>query len=280
MSLKKYCDHLSQGGNFTGWLTKVDASASQIPGKYPRSMSSNSSSDSTKMSASVKSSKKTAKTAEPVAVAAPAVAAAPKVAASKAGVSAATKVAAAKAAVPAAGAVNAATAAPAANLASPSAESTVTTEEDVGASLQKSINELQDQLSSLKTAFSAAAATLKVIEKQAARVVKKAERKRKRKADADPNAEPKACIFTKPVRVSDELCSFLGKPKGTEVSRSSVTKAVMAYAHAHTLMDKQQIKADATLRKLLTLTEADKLTILNLQKYLNHHYIKTAPAAV
>ena len=151
-------------------------------------------------------------------------------------------------------------------------------EEDVGASLQKSITELHEQLSALKTAASGAAAALKVIEKQAARVVKKADRRRKRKADAVAGAEPKPCIFTKPVKISDELCSFLAQPKNTEVSRSAVTKGVMAYARANNLMDKQTIKADGALRKLLTLNEGDSLTILNLQKFLRRHYIK-APVA-
>jgi chromatin remodeling complex protein RSC6 len=151
-------------------------------------------------------------------------------------------------------------------------------EEDVGASLQKSITELHEQLSALKTAASAAAAALKVIEKQAARVIKKADRRRKRKAEAVEGAEPKPCIFTKPVKISDELCTFLAHPKNTEVSRSAVTKGVMAYARAHNLMDKQTIKADAALRKLLTLNEGDSLTILNLQKFLRRHYVK-APVA-
>ena len=78
------------------------------------------------------------------------------------------------------------------------------------------------------------------------------------------------------MKISAELCSFLGKPKDTEVSRSAVTKGVMAYAKAHNLMDKQTIKADAAMRKLLTLTETDTLTILNLQKFLRRHYVKPA----
>lgn len=157
----------------------------------------------------------------------------------------------------------------------------VVDESDVGAVLTKSIAELHEQLSTVKTTLSAALAGLKTIEKQAARVVKKAERRRKRKtAQTEGGAEStKACIFTKPVQITDELCSFLGKSKGSEVSRSEVTKGVMAYAKSHNLMDKQTIKADATLRKLLALTEADTLTILNLQKYLGRHYVKAAPAA-
>ena len=160
----------------------------------------------------------------------------------------------------------------------PSPVETVAVEEDVGASLQKSIADLHEQLANLKAATSAATSALKTIEKQAARVIKKADRRRKRKAEAVEGAEPKPCIFTKPVKITAELCSFLGKPKDTEVSRSSVTKGVMEYARNNGLMDKQTIKADAALRKLLTLNEGDVLTILNLQKYLRRHYVK-APVA-
>jgi hypothetical protein len=58
-----------------------------------------------------------------------------------------------------------------------------------------------------------------------------------------------------------------------------VTKGVLAYAKSHGLMDKQTIKADAALRKLLTLSETDNLTILNLQTFLKRHYVKTAKTA-
>jgi chromatin remodeling complex protein RSC6 len=233
-------------------------------------MSSITSSDNTKMSATVKTSKKTVKSAEPV-VAVPVVAAAAAPAAPKATKAKAAK---AEAAAPVAAPVVAA-----AVVAPSPTESAVAAEEDVGASLQKSIADLHEQLTGLKAAFSTAAATLKVVEKQAARLAKKADRRRKRKVEAVEGAEPKPCIFTKPVKISTELCSFLGKPKDTEVSRSAVTKGVMAYARAHNLMDKQTIKADASLRKLLTLNEGDALTILNLQKYLRRHYIKPAPVA-
>jgi chromatin remodeling complex protein RSC6 len=156
---------------------------------------------------------------------------------------------------------------------------TAVVDEDLGAVLQKSIADLQEQLATFKGFYSAASAALKTIEKQAGRLAKRAERRRKRKTEAVAGAEPKPCIFTKPVQITDELCSFLGKPKGTEISRSAVTKGLMAYAKSNNLMDKQTIKADSTLRKLLTLSETDVLTILNLQKYLGRHYVKAAPVA-
>ena len=235
-------------------------------------MSAISSSDTTKMSTAAKTTTKTTKSAK----AAVASVEAPVIAPVVAPVAAATKTPKAKVAKAAVAVVEAPVVAPTPTVAATPSDSVV--EEDVGASLQKSIADLHEQLSALKVAASAAAGALKVIEKQAARVVKKADRRRKRKAEAVAGAEPKPCIFTKPVKISDELCSFLAQPKNTEVSRSAVTKGVMAYARANNLMDKQTIKADAPLRKLLTLNEGDSLTILNLQKFLRRHYVK-APVA-
>lgn len=162
--------------------------------------------------------------------------------------------------------------------ASPSLE-TAAVEEDLSVTLANAITKQHELVAAAKANAAEQAANLKTIEKLSARLAKKADRRRKRKAEAVEGATPKDCIFTKPVTISDELCSFLGKPKNTEVSRSAVTKGVMDYAKSHNLMDKQTINADASLRKLLTLNEGDKLTILNLQKFLRRHYIKAAPTA-
>ena len=231
-------------------------------------MSSNSSSDNTKMSAAVKSTKKAATKTETV-VATPVVAAAPVVAASKTSAKKTDKATTVAAVAPVVAAVPAVTA------------TTESHEEDISATLQKSIADLHEQLSNLKTAASAAANALKTIEKQAARVIKKADRRKKRKADASEGGDAKAssCVFVKPVKITEELCAFLGKPKGTEISRAAVTKGVLAYAKSHNLMDKQAIKADAALRKLLTINETQELTILNLQKFLSRHYVKATPVA-
>jgi len=155
-------------------------------------------------------------------------------------------------------------------------------EEDLSASIAKTIASVFTELTAAKAANATAFATLKALEKQVARLSKRADRRRKRspKLNADGTPAPvREVVFKKPVVVTDDLCSFLGQPKGTLISRSEVTKGVIAYAKTHGLMDKQAIKADAPLRKLLAIKETDSLTILNLQKYLNHHYIKTAPIA-
>jgi chromatin remodeling complex protein RSC6 len=225
----------------------------------------NTSEISTKMSATAaKSTKKTAKATETPA----------PVAAVAAPVEAKVTKKAAKAAAPVATAAPVAAAAP--------AETTTTEnkEDDIVTSFNASVSQLNEKIASFKSLYSEIATLGKTIEKQAARIVKKAERKgRKGKSPKAAGANPADCVFTKPVKVTDELCTFLGKAKGTTFSRSEVTKGIMAYAKSHNLMDKQTIKADASLRKLLTLSETDNLTILNLQKFLSRHYVKAAPVA-
>jgi chromatin remodeling complex protein RSC6 len=116
------------------------------------------------------------------------------------------------------------------------------------------------------------------LEKQIPRELKRASkgRRARKAADADPSTPKKETVFTKPTAISDALCTFLGVPKGTLLSRSEVTTRVCRYAKEKALMVKQVIKADAPLRKLLALTEADELKILNLQRYLKPHYLKPA----
>jgi chromatin remodeling complex protein RSC6 len=145
--------------------------------------------------------------------------------------------------------------------------------------LLKSVEALQEQLNGLKATLQLALTGLKTLGAQAGRLVKKAERRGRRKTPAVEGEVKKPCFFTVPSKISDELCAFLAKPKGSEMSRSDVTKAVMSYAKSHSLMEKQTIKADAPLRKLLTLKENDNLTILNLQTYLSRHYVKAVPVA-
>jgi chromatin remodeling complex protein RSC6 len=195
----------------------------------------------------------------------------------------ATKKAAVEKVVAAPAAAPAATAAPVPATATATATATTdvaaVSEDDVGAQLTAQINTLHEQLAAQKAAFAATAAGLKVIEKLAARLIKKAGRKGKGKSKAVDGAPAKPCVFTEPTTVSAELGAFLGLAKGALISRSNVTSGIVNYAKSHSLMNKQAINTDAALRKLLGVTETDNLTILNLQKYLSKHYVKAAPVA-
>ena len=81
------------------------------------------------------------------------------------------------------------------------------------------------------------------------------------------------------MHISDDLCAFLGKPVGTHMSRSDVTKGIVGYTKIHQLMDKQRIKADATLGKLLDVTDTDDVNPLNLMAHLLPHFLEPRPVS-
>ena len=146
------------------------------------------------------------------------------------------------------------------------------------------VNAVVEKINSLRSTLGSLFADVKKLEKQVPRELKRASKGRRRGAvklaEGEVAAPKKETVFTKPTAISDALCTFLTVPKGTLLSRSEVTTRVCRYAKEHALMVKQVIKADAPLRKLLALTEADELKILNLQRYLKPHYIKPAVAVV
>lgn len=89
--------------------------------------------------------------------------------------------------------------------------------------------------------------------------------------------------FKKLLDVTETLRSFLGLAEGEKISRSEVTKRVSAYAKDNNLKhpdDGKVIVLDDKLKGLLNPPDGEKITFLNLQRYLSPHYIKPegAPA--
>ena len=85
------------------------------------------------------------------------------------------------------------------------------------------------------------------------------------------------CGFVRPSKISNELAEFLGKPVGTEMARTDVSRLINSYIRNNNLQDPQNgrtINPDTKLRALLKLDENDELTYFNLQKYMKHHYIR------
>ena len=92
-----------------------------------------------------------------------------------------------------------------------------------------------------------------------------------------PPPEWKPAGFVKPGLISDELAIFLGKPIGTEMARTDVSKEINKYIEKNGLQDSEngrKINPDEKLRNLLRLKEEDELTYFNLQRYMKHHFIK------
>ena len=147
-------------------------------------------------------------------------------------------------------------------------------------SLDDDLRAVASNLNSLRETAATLLGQVKKLEKRVHREMKDA-RKRRRRVKLDENGvEVKRApsIFERPTQVTGELLTFLGRPAGTLMSRSEVTKAVNEYVKAHDLKNKHDIKPDAPLRKLLAVGESEPLTYFNLQRYLNRHYIKAVPA--
>lgn len=136
------------------------------------------------------------------------------------------------------------------------------------------LQQLSVMISNLKTEYRA-------LEKKWSREVKSAQKvssKKKRKAG---NRAPSG--FVKPTKISDELASFLGKDRGSEMARTEVTRDINAYIRTHNLQDKEngrKINPDAKLAALLKLKKNDELTYFNLQKYMSPHFAKADKAVV
>jgi upstream activation factor subunit UAF30 len=95
----------------------------------------------------------------------------------------------------------------------------------------------------------------------------------------DPTGEKKEARtknngFNKPQVVTDALRSFLNLGADEMISRSQVTKAVNAYVTEKELKKGQNITLDAPLQALLSPPEGTRITFLNIQKFLNQHYVK------
>ena len=107
------------------------------------------------------------------------------------------------------------------------------------------------------------------------RVANKANKRRKTNANRAPSG------FVKPTLISNELAAFLGRPEGSVLARTEVTREVNAYIRSQMLQDKdngRKINPDAKLLKLLKLKKGEELTYFNLQKFMAVHFAKTVPA--
>jgi chromatin remodeling complex protein RSC6 len=149
-------------------------------------------------------------------------------------------------------------------------------------SVQDDVKAMLTQATTVRETVGALVAELKRLEKRVARLQKDAD-KRKRRAKKPVEGEEakprKPSIFELPTPLSNELCSFLGRPSGSKESRSNVTKAITTYVKEKNLKDKHTIKPDSKLKALLGVADADVLTYFNLQRYLNRHYLKPTPVA-
>ena len=146
-------------------------------------------------------------------------------------------------------------------------------------SLADSFQELLGQLAVLRTQLTSVTGQVRALQKRSERELKNAQKAGRKRRQKTTNRAPSG--FVKPTKISKELAKFLGKPHGTEMARTEVTREINTYIRAHKLQDPtngRRILADSKLRTLLKLKKDDELTYFNLQRYMSPHFAKSDKA--
>lgn len=162
----------------------------------------------------------------------------------------------------------------------------VTAPEAPATTVQQDIDALVAQLQSARDVAVAGIKALQKLSKRVARDLKEAgrRRRRQRKTEGDgTEASKRPTIFKTPVTLKNELCSFLGKSNGTQMTPADVTKAFSAYVEAHKLKNAEKgqghtIHPDAAMRKLFGLKEGETVSYRYLQAHLYKLYILPSKA--
>jgi hypothetical protein len=159
--------------------------------------------------------------------------------------------------------------------------------------LKDEVKAVQDALTAIRDATTAALAALKRVTRRAEHDVKDARKAKRKPKTAEDGAERKPSNFEIPVAISDELSAFFGGGKGALMSRAEVNKRMFAFSKENNLSEGQIIHlvstpellakgykpaAAAALVKLLAIPEGAKLTIFNIQKFMGRHYSKPTTA--
>jgi chromatin remodeling complex protein RSC6 len=143
---------------------------------------------------------------------------------------------------------------------------------------QTTINEQFENILSILNNFKTQITTMhqqiKLVEKNVRKefkVLKKEVEKNKIKGNKKPSG------FATPSKVTNELCDFMDKEKGSEIARTVVTKSLIDYIKKNNLENNENnqiIHPDEKLQNLLGIAENEKLTYFTLQKHMNKHFIK------
>lgn len=138
--------------------------------------------------------------------------------------------------------------------------------------------QLVTQLNQMKTQITGIQQNIKQLEKNVkkqSKGLKKEVTKSKNKGNRQPSG------FAKPSKVTKELCEFMNKAEGSEIARTEVTRALVAYIKENKLENTSNskiISPDDKLKVLLGLDDSQELTYFNIQKYMNKHFVKNAEA--
>lgn len=137
-------------------------------------------------------------------------------------------------------------------------------------------DQLVSQLTVMKNQITVIQQNIKQLEKgikKQMKGLKKEVTKTKNKGNRQPSG------FAKPSKVTKELCEFMNKAEGTEIARTEVTRALVAYIKENKLENSSNskiINPDQKLKLLLGIEEGQELNYFTIQKFMNKHFVKNA----
>ena len=146
------------------------------------------------------------------------------------------------------------------------------------------IQQVSSIIASLKNDSKALRKQIAQDKKVADKLAKKSAKKKRAAPVEGEEVKPRNSGFMRPVKISDELASFLGKATGTVMGRQDANDEIRQYVALHNLKETEKgkgrnINPDAKLSSLLKLPSGEQLTYFNLQKYMKPHFIRIEDAA-
>lgn len=158
-------------------------------------------------------------------------------------------------------------------------ENVVIEVESIPDTISSNFSEFITKFQKMLGEFTALKTELRSLERKTVKELKAVEKITNRRKKKAGTRAPSG--FVKPTKISDELANFLGKPVGSEMARTEVTREINDYIRKHSLQDKtngRKIIPDQQLAKLLNIQKTDELTYFNLQRYMSPHFAKSGVA--
>lgn len=141
--------------------------------------------------------------------------------------------------------------------------------------------EIKGEFSGVLTILSAFRQQITMLQNQVRGLEKHVDKKMKtlqREAKKNKNkGNRKPSGFAVPTKITDQLCEFMNKEKGTMVARTEVTQYIIEYIRQNALQkdgNRKFIKPDVKLATLLDVKDDDEVTYFNIQRYMNKHFVK------
>ena len=130
---------------------------------------------------------------------------------------------------------------------------------------------LLEKVSALALQIKTVQSSLKLLAKEfdkQKKIIDKVQKKRE-KAKKSPSG------FAKPCKISDDLCDFIGVTKGSEQSRTDITRFINSYVKEHNLnnpQNRREFFPDKKLKAILNVKDGEKVTYFVLQRLIAHHF--------